>query len=362
MLFTTTKEELTSKLKLALSFYKYSQIYHYANYMELKVVGDELCLTQSLILGKAINTGILRVKVNGSGSGDGSAMLPSEELKKHLSLIPEDVVISLENNKVVFTGSNVLFSIPTVDTEVQPLLLHEYQEALKGNSYPFDFSKVYGILKILKKDVTTNPTDFRLMAYYVGEEDSYSTNGIRMTKVHDGSNIPSIVFPQVMYDVFKELDKTFKDYDYEIYKNTVESIGVESYQKKVCVLRNTDVDVSFQEWDFNNGYPIDIIRGRFQGTPDFETTDMSILQHIIDIGKVSTIIAVDFMNGKISGVRSGAEIYIEKQNLPIFYLNNATLPSAKDVEEYHTIKVVENTMLILEGNDKSISLALMEAN
>ena len=193
-------KELREGLTLFMKFHVPSKIYHYSNYIQMEGISGTLKLTLSLIIGEAINTGMVVVDVPFEGEDFNKVTVPAEDIRKLMRILPntddfiEMKIPSPGENYIEWVMPSLKHRTSITDVLLPAMLNRQFSDLRDAPEYPFPLEDIQDVLKIMGKEITNNTVSFNYHGIYMTEKGSYTTNTMTIEEMKEPLEIQDDIY------------------------------------------------------------------------------------------------------------------------------------------------------------------------
>lgn len=339
--------ELKEVLDTFMRFNVPSKIYHYSNYVQLEGKDNLIHFTQSLIIGEAINSGLVVGTVAYEGEPFDKVTVPVDAIKKLQRILEksiEYVEIDIHNDKNKFVEvrtKGIKQRLPLADVTMPSRLISMMNEYRQVETSEFPMEGVKSILKVLGKEITNTTVSFNLHGVYLTSTGSYTTNQITVEVMKEPLNLPyPIYMPYFATKMLSQLPDEGMEYA------QIEAGGNSS---PFLYMKGDGIEFFFQEWMSKDVYPVDGIQ-YLLGEEGVEVDISTIVSISKWMKPNSDIITIDFREGKAKSDDNEVELDIAVQDVDTITLHASLIPPARELDGTYTrASIINGSMLKLSG-------------
>lgn len=339
-------KELREGLTTFMRFHVPSKIYHYSNYIQM--VGEEgsLKFTLSLIIGEAINTGMVVIKVPYEGDDFKKVTVPADDIKKLMRILPnteDPIEFSLPSqgkNYIEWQMPSLKHRTSITDVLLPAMLTNQFKELREAPEYDFPLEDIQDVLKVMGKEITNTTVSFNFHGIYMTKRGSYTTNTMTIEEMKEPLEIQDDIYmPFFASKMLTALPKG--DYVYS-------QVEVDSTTSPMLYVRGETIEFFFQEWMSKDVYPIEGILN-VVGNEGLPISIQDVSNVVAWLKPNADVLTLDFRNGVARDVENVSEVQIATQDIDPISFHTSLLPSSKDMAGYSEASIVGGRMLKLDG-------------
>lgn len=327
-------EEFDAKVKLLRDFFSPSKVYPYSNYLSIKAEGDSVEFSLPLIIGEAISTGCMTIKVNVEVLEPFDVIVPCKEFLEacKVSLGTEITLTRTKGYLSINNGRRDLkVPLATAGEGIPTKIRHDFEVLKQEPKEPFNIKDLNDILGRIGKEIKAQTIDYAYHGIYITNTQSYVTNGMSITKYDKGLDGGHYYIPFFSLKLFKAFDS-----------DTMEVARKELYQDKSPFLCFKDGDVEFyiQEWMAKNTYPAGPIHDLFLNDNLIELDVEEVSSALMDVTSMGRFAHLDFKEGIMYDEQRRITATIPTLDEPPISFTSELLPRKAEYKKMESIHLV----------------------
>lgn len=329
-------EDFDIKIKLLKDFFSPSKVYPYSNYITITAREGIVELKLPIIIGEAINSGGMAIKVEAEVIEPFEIIVPCKEFLDACAITKgTPVTLDTSNGHLTIGNGRKELRVPlgTTAEGIPVKISHDFEIMKQEATTTFDINALIDILDTIGKEIKAQTIDFDFHGVYITEDESYVTNGMSITKYSKGIEGGPYYIPYFAIKLFK----SFKDSDISI-------ASKELYEGKSPFMYFTMDGVEFymQEWMGKATYPAEAIRGLYSNTNLVELDVFKIADALLDISTLGKFVHLNFREGVATDEQKRITVEIPKMDQPDISFTSELLPRKTDYKHIQEIHLVSN--------------------